>query len=155
MSPENLENMSNFEGWGLTLFAYEKKSVCEPESRLSSNFCSLLFIFSDFSDFFGFFFLSFFLFSYCKTILKMSSVSETSSYFLLRYQWSFINDKWRYFSTLHVATCLVLVSHLMALTIRERKVVRKAKGRQIPFIDILAASKIRAKCVLFVNRLRI
>ena len=151
MSPENLENMSNFEGWGLTLFAYEKKSVCEPESRLSSNFCSLLFIFSDFLIFF----LSFFLFSYCKTVQKMSSVSETSSYFLLRYQWSFINDKWRYFSTLHVATCLVLVSHLTALTIWERKVVRKAKGRQIPFIDILAASKIRAKCVLFVNRLRI
>ena len=151
MSPENIENMSNFEGWGLTLLAYEKKSVCEPESRLSSNFCSLLFIFSDFLIFF----LSFFLFSYCKTVQKMSSVSETSSYFLLRYQWSFINDKWRYFSTLHVATCLVLVSHLTALTIWERKVVRKAKGRQIPFIDILAASKIRAKCVPFVSRLRI
>ena len=151
MSPENIENMSNFEGWSLTLLAYEKKSVCEPESRLSSNFCSLLFIFSDFLIFF----LSFFLFSYCKTVQKMSSVSETSSYFLLSYQWSFINDKWRYFSTLHVATCLVLVSHLTALTIWERKVVRKAKGRQIPFIDILAASKIRAKCVPFVNRLRI
>ena len=33
MSPENFENISNFEGWGLNLLAYEKKSVCEPESN--------------------------------------------------------------------------------------------------------------------------
>ena len=33
MSPENFENISNFKGWGLTLLAYEKKSVCEPESN--------------------------------------------------------------------------------------------------------------------------
>ena len=27
-SPENIENTSNFEGWGLTLTAYEKISDC-------------------------------------------------------------------------------------------------------------------------------
>ena len=30
---KNLEMISNFEGWGLNLLAYEKKSVCEPESN--------------------------------------------------------------------------------------------------------------------------
>ena len=116
MSAENLENIKNLEGWGLTLLAHEKKSVCEPESSLSSNFCSLPFSF-----------FSFFL-SYCKTILKTSSVSVTSSHFLVRLQCSSINSRWRCFSTLHRATCDILISHLPALTIWEIKAVRKAKS---------------------------
>ena len=116
MSAENLENIKNLEGWGLTLLAHEKKSVCESESSLSSNFCSLPFSF-----------FSFFL-SYCKTILKTSSVSVTSSHFLVRLQCSSINSRWRCFSTLHRATCDILISHLPALTIWEIKAVRKAKS---------------------------
>ena len=129
MSAENLENIKNFEGWGLTLLAHEKKSVCEPESSLSSNFCSLPFhqIFLFFFFFFLFSFFSFFL-SYCKTILETSSVSETSSHFLVRLHCSSINSRWRCFSTLHRATCDILISHLLALTIWEIKAVRKAKS---------------------------
>ena len=29
LSPENIENISNFEGWGLTLVDYKKESVVE------------------------------------------------------------------------------------------------------------------------------
>ena len=28
LSPENLENISNFKGWGLTVVAYKKKKKC-------------------------------------------------------------------------------------------------------------------------------
>ena len=41
----------------------------------------------------------------------------------------------------HISTNLMVISYV-------------TKG-QIPFIDILAAGKIRAKCVALVNRLRI
>ena len=91
---------------------------------------SAVYHFIRFFFFFLFFFFSFFSFflSYCKTILKTSSVSETSSHFLLRLRCSSINSRWRCFSTLHRATCDILISHLLALTIWEIKAVRKAKS---------------------------
>ena len=33
MSPENLENISDFEGCGLTIVAYEKESVAEVKRK--------------------------------------------------------------------------------------------------------------------------
>ena len=74
LGQSNKQPLSNLEA--LTLLAYEKKSVYGSESSLSSNFCSLIFheIFLIFSDFLYFL-------SYCLTILKMPSVSGTSSYF--------------------------------------------------------------------------
>ena len=70
------------------------------KSSLSSNFCSLLFhqIFLMFSDFFPFFL------SYCKTVLKVPPVSETSSYFLVRFQGSFVNPKWRCFNVVSLGS---------------------------------------------------
>ena len=36
MSPKNLENISNFEGWGLTLVAYKKNKVHSKFERFSN-----------------------------------------------------------------------------------------------------------------------
>ena len=66
--------------------------------------------------------------SYCQTVLKTSLVSETSSYFWVRFQSSSVNPKWRCFCILHAATCDVLILHLPAMTIWGTIAVREAKG---------------------------
>ena len=47
--------------------------------------------------------------------------------FLVRFQWSSGNPKWRCFSSLHGATCDFLISPLPHLAIWERKAVRMSK----------------------------
>ena len=91
-------NISNFEGWDLTLVA------CKKEVYVSLNLvCRVVSAVYRFIRFFLILFdllaFIFFFLSYRKTILKMSSVSGTFSYFSVMFQCSFINSKWRRFST--------------------------------------------------------
>ena len=68
-------------------------------SNLVCQVISKVFRFIRFFSFFRMFF-TFFL-SCCTSVLKMSYVSETSSYYLLSFQWSFVNPKSRCCSTLN------------------------------------------------------
>ena len=54
--------------------------------------------------------------------------NPSSLLFFERFQCSTVNLKWGCFSSLHGASCSVLISHLPILTILERKAVRKGKG---------------------------
>ena len=95
-------------------------------SNLVCQVTSAVYYFIRFYSFFRMFF-PFFL-SYCQTVLKTPSVSETPGYILVRFQWSSVNPKWRCLRTLHGASYVVLTLHLP---------VQKGKGFRFWFVFLI------------------